>query len=360
MTEKYRVQLDIYNGPLDLLLYLIRRDEIDITDIPIVSITHQYVKYIEVIKEINLELAGDFIVMAATLMEIKSAMLIPRDEVSEGEEGEDLSDPRLELVKQLLEYKKYKDASTVLDDSAVEQAMRYHRPLADLKRVKKELKSEQELDMESVQIWDLMDAFQRLMKGILANTGHEVIHDYTPIDVYEVHVLDMAQQKKSLRFEDVFATVKTRMECMGLFLSLLELMRQKLVRIEQEKTFGHIYVFPLTDEPAELAVARTVSGQRQEEDGYEDNVHQPQNDIAQIDNQPESKADIDEFLEDEMGVEQVPEPLTPDEPDADEEYTDKVNFKDGIDRILEEELEKDATSQEPATDDNQSEENKNS
>jgi len=258
MTE-YRVNLDMYNGPLDLLLYLIRRDEVEISDIPIARITEQYLAYVEMIKQLDLEQAGEFLVMAATLMEIKSAMLLPR-ELGEGAGEEDLSDPRLELVRQLLEYKKYKDAAGDLGESAEQQAQRYGRSIADLERLRDAYRQEQEWDIEDVQIWDLFEAFNRLMQATLAGQrGHEVIHDDTPIDIYEADILDRAQQEKALTFETIFRGRSSRVEMVGLFLALLELIRQKLVRIEQEKVFGPIYIFALTNEPAEQAVAHALS-----------------------------------------------------------------------------------------------------
>jgi len=258
MTD-YRVKLGIYNGPMDLLLYLIRRSEVDINDIPIAQITEQYIQYVNLIKQINLDLAGDFLVMAATLMEIKSVMLLPREEAVEGDE-EDLSDPRLELVRQLLEYKKFKDIAGELSESAAEQAQRFHRSRADLERVRQEKRQEQELDLESVQIWDLFEVFNRLMHATLAGKRkHEIFEDDTPIDIYEADILDRAQKEQPLLFEAIFEGRSNRIEMIGLFLALLELIRMKLIRIEQEQDFGPIYIIALTDEPAEMAVAHAVS-----------------------------------------------------------------------------------------------------
>ncbi|MBN1764169.1 MAG: segregation/condensation protein A [Sedimentisphaerales bacterium] len=257
----YRVNLNIYNGPLDLLLYLIRRDEIDIYDIPIAQITDQYLQYVDLIKELNLEQAGEFLVMAATLMEVKSAMLLPREQL-ETEQDDDLGDPRLELVRQLLEYKKFKDLAGDLSASALEQASRFSRPLADLERLRDQIKQDQELEMESLQIWNLFDAFSRLMEATLAGKrSHEVIYDETPIDIYETEILYRAQQEVPLTFEGIFRNCKNRGELVGMFLALLELVRQKLIRIEQEKIFGPIYIFALTEEEAEKAVAHAVSSE---------------------------------------------------------------------------------------------------
>lgn len=257
----YRVKLEIYDGPMDLLLYLIRRDEIDIYDLPVASITEQYMQYINVMEELDVDLAGEFLVMAATLIELKSLMVIPREQIETEEGVDDPTDPRLELVHQLLEYKRFKDAAAMLEDAAEERSMKFHRPLSDLERIKKELKAEQELDMESVQVWDLMDAFTRLMKATLANKAtHNVIQDETPIDVYEIEILTEAQKENPLKFDAVFRTVTHREEMVGRFLAVLELMRHRLIKIEQEKTFGSIYIFPQTDMDAYQAVMNTISG----------------------------------------------------------------------------------------------------
>ena len=259
--SEYRVNLDIYNGPLDLLLYLIRRDELDVNDIPISSITEQYLQYVEVLNQLDINLAGEFLVMAATLMEIKSAMLLPQSEI-EGAEEDELGDPRLELVRQLLEYKKYKGLAGELRHWASERAARYGRSLADLQKLLADQQQRPELEMESVQVWDLFDAFNRVMQATFAGEHrHEVIHDDTPIDVYETDILDRAQREQPLVFEAIFGGRRNRGEMAALFLALLELIRQRLVRIEQEKTFGPIYIVALTEEPAELAVARAVSAE---------------------------------------------------------------------------------------------------
>jgi len=255
----YRVQLDIYNGPLDLLLYLIRRNELDINDIPIAQVTEQYLQYVELLRQIDINLAGEFLVMAATLMEVKSAMLLPRPETPDGQE--DLSDPRLELVRQLLEYKEFKDIAGRLGQAADERASRFARPIADLQRLRDEQHQlRNQIELENLHIWDLFDAFNRLMQATGAGPGtHEVIHDDTPIDLYATDILDLAQQQQCLRFEDIFVGRDNLGEMIGLFLALLELIRMRLIRIEQEKTLGPIYIFALTDEPAHLAVAQAIS-----------------------------------------------------------------------------------------------------
>ena len=152
----YRVNLDIFAGPLDLLLYLVRKEEVDIYDISIAKITDQYIRYIEMLKSLDIDLAGDFLVMAATLMQIKSAMLLPKAD-PESIDDEDLSDPRAELIRQLLEYKKYKDASNLLGAAAAEHKQRFARPDGVIDRLTGP--TEPEIDLDQLSIWDLLEAF---------------------------------------------------------------------------------------------------------------------------------------------------------------------------------------------------------
>lgn len=253
----YSVQIDVYNGPLDLLLYLIRREEVDIYDIPVARVTEQYLTYVETLKIIDPNVAGDFLVMAATLMEIKSRMLLPHPPAEEGE-VEDLTDPRLELVRQLLEYKKFKDASLELGSAAEIAAQRWPRTPAGVEQ------SQGEVDLEEVQIWDLVAAFNKLMSAIGAGTSsHDVVFDDTPIALHATDILDRIQgEGGELSFERIFAG-RTRAEMIGLFLALLELMRQQRVRITQTEIFAPIMIVLLSTEPIEVGdewEPRTVLG----------------------------------------------------------------------------------------------------
>ena len=242
--REYRVQLDVYNGPLDLLLYLIRRDELDIYDIPISRITGQYCKYVEVIKDIDLNLAGDFMVMAATLIQIKTRMLLPRTSIDDGE-GEEL-DPRLELVRQLLEYKRFKDAARELGESAQLTSSRYPSALA--KDALGLDKDKEDLDLRDMAVWDLLEAFDRLMAATLAGQyQHEVLYDDTPIDAHAEDILDRLRTEGPLSFADIFKGRTSKSEIIGLFLALLEMMKQKLIRAEQSKSSDEIYIFPVGD-----------------------------------------------------------------------------------------------------------------
>ncbi|MBW7988413.1 MAG: chromosome segregation protein ScpA [Planctomycetes bacterium] len=268
----YRVNLDIFAGPLDLLLYLIRKEEVDIYDISIAKITNQYIQYIEILKSLDIDLAGDFLVMAATLMQIKSAMLLPKVESESGLLGEDdLDDPRAELIRQLLEYKKFKDAANLLNAAADEQQERFPRPGTIVEQLKPT--AEPEVDIEQVSIWDLLEAFDSVCKatGTIGDISH--ITDDTPIDLYQIEILHRLQTEGSLTFGRVFEARNNRLALVGLFLALLELIREKLVWVEQQSS-SSIYLRALTDEPAEQAVQKAIIAAEADSDNLTQAVQQ--------------------------------------------------------------------------------------
>jgi segregation and condensation protein A len=253
----YRVNLDIFAGPLDLLLYLVRKEEVDIYDIPIAKITDQYISYIEMLKSFDIDLAGDFLVMAATLMQIKSAMLLPKAEPDSAIDGdEDLTDPRAELIRQLLEYKKFKDAANLLDAAADEQKERFPRPGTIVERLKPN--AEPEIDIEQVTVWDLLEAFDSVCKSIGIVGDISQIKDDTPIDLYQIEILHHLQTEGPMTFKRIFESVSNRVEMIGLFLALLELVREKLISAKQKASSSDIYLRALTDEPAEQAVQKAI------------------------------------------------------------------------------------------------------
>jgi len=252
----YRVNLEIFAGPMDLLLYLVRKEEVDIYDISISKITDQYIQYIEMLKNLDIDLAGDFLVMAATLMQIKSAMLLPKAEPESCLPGEDeLDDPRAELIRQLLEYKKFKDAANLLNAAADEQQERFPRPGTIVEQLK--TNAEPEIDIEQVSIWNLLEAFDSVCKAIGTVGDISRIKDDTPIDLYQIEILHRLQTEGPMTFERIFETRNNRLALVGLFLALLELIREKLVWVEQEAS-SSIFLRSLTDEPAEEAVQKAI------------------------------------------------------------------------------------------------------
>lgn len=230
---EYRVELDTFRGPLDLLLYLVKRNEVDICDIPIAKITDQFLDYIEIIQAIDFEWAGEFLVLAATLMEIKSKMLLPR---AEEQADADEDDPRSELVRQLLEYKKFKDATRILDEKAQERLRRVARQPTDLPgRL-----APDEQPIQKVEIWDLVTAFDRLMQEVKALTPQAIVIDETPLHVVMAEILDRLATRGPATLSQLFTPPKTRGRLLSLFLALLELIKTRRIIAEQTSPFDDI------------------------------------------------------------------------------------------------------------------------
>jgi segregation and condensation protein A len=250
MASDYRVELDIYNGPLDLLLYLIKRDELDIYDIPIARITDSYMGYVNMLKDIrnehglDINVAGDFLVMAATLMEIKSATLLPKPPPEPGQEqsaAAELADPRYELVQKLLEYKRFKDAAMALDQRQQVHAQRFARVPAKREAVADEPPP---VDLDEVQVWDLLEAFSRLMREVGMRTPrlHEIVYDDTPIDLHAADIEDRLRRERGLTLRGLLVGRRSRSEMIGVFLALLELIRQRKILVYQSDIYGELEV----------------------------------------------------------------------------------------------------------------------
>lgn len=252
---EYKVNLEVFAGPLDLLLYLVRKEEVDIYDIPIARITEQYLHYLDMLKSLDIDLAGDFLVMAATLMHIKSAMLLPQ---AEGDQlqAEDLADPRGELIRQLLEYKRFKDAANLLSSVVGQHSLRHSRPANALEPLKTGEKNE--IDIDQVSIWDLLAAFDSILKATGAGTAFTDIRDDTPIDLYQIEILHRLQTEGPMTFHRIFESATNKLVMIGLFLALLELVREKLVWVEQGQALGELYLRALTEEPAQQAVQQAI------------------------------------------------------------------------------------------------------
>ena len=259
----YRVNLDIFAGPLDLLLYLVRKEEVDIYDISLTKITDQYIHFIDMLKQFDIDLAGDFLVMAATLMQIKSAMLLPKVDPDEVD-IEELADPRAELIRQLLDYKRFKDAANLLAGAADIQKERYPRPDTVVEHLKPD--ADLTIEIEQVSVWDLLDAFDSIMQATGSAIEFNHIKDETPIDLYQTEILESLQTQGPMSFERIFESKTNRLIMIGLFLALLELIREELVMVEQPKSSGAIYLRSLTDEPAREAVQKAIEASELETD----------------------------------------------------------------------------------------------
>jgi segregation and condensation protein A len=235
MQEDYKVQLDVFEGPLDLLLYLIRREEVDIYNIPIRRITEQYMEYLGLMRMLDLNIAGEFLVMAATLMMIKSRMLIPEDRIEEMEEEEE--DPRWDLVRQLVEYKKFKDAAGRLESIEAIQSNVFglgHEAIL--------LDGDPGLAVEDVSLFDLISAFSEALKNARDETLGEIIAEtFTVADKIDL-ILREVKRRGTIRFSDLFPGESYRAEMVCTFLGLLELIRLRHVEIRQDGVFGEIFI----------------------------------------------------------------------------------------------------------------------
>jgi len=230
----YEVKLDAFTGPLDLLLHLIRKHEIDIYDIPVSLITQQYLEYLQLMKELNLSFAGEFLVMAATLIQIKSRMLLPQEaeSLSEEEEGED---PRSELVRRLVEYQQFKEVAGQLSDRE-----KFWRDM--FKRESQHVAPVREVLMDEVSMFDLLGALQE----VVIRTETQVVVNITP-ETLTVQdrinlIVERLESNPSITFTELFDDATTRLDIIVTFLALLELVRMKLIRIFQGDLFGPIRI----------------------------------------------------------------------------------------------------------------------
>ncbi len=260
----YTVELDVFHGPLDLLLYLIKRDELDIYDVPIARITDAFLHHVQLLRglaerggpngaDFDLGTAGDFLVVAATLMEIKSATLLPpppaTDDKGQPTVASQLTDPRFELVQQLLEYKRFKDAGTALERLQRDHGDRFPRWPAKLDPG--DADEPPPVDLDEVQVWDLLAAFDRLMRetGTRKPRYHEVTYDDTPIDLHAADIEDrLVRDGGRVTLRQLIAGRRTRGEMVGIFLALLELIREKRVLVDQPEPLGEVEIVAAPEE----------------------------------------------------------------------------------------------------------------
>ena len=245
----YKVKLDIFEGPLDLLLFLIRKNEIDIYDIPIVTIAQQYVEYLELMKALNLEVAGEFLVMAATLIHIKSRALLPQQEDDIGaDEG---PDPLEELRRQLIEYQKYKDVALVLREKEILEKDVFTRSyFEDLV-----VKSEEGLAIEDLSLFDLLSALKNLLKkGDYQDALMEVTAEQISVKDKITWLLEMLKDNKNVTFDSLFVSLKSKVEIVSTFLALLELIKLQAVRVLQQMPFGTIFIYSIESNHNSIAV----------------------------------------------------------------------------------------------------------
>jgi len=239
----YQVDLDVFRGPVDLLLYLVKREEVDIRDIPIARVASQFLDYLHVLAQIDVESVGDFLVLAATLLEIKSQILLPRAE----EVLEEEIDPRQELVRQLIEYKKFKDAALLLEEQAELRLSRLPRLSVETPAAVDPANQ----PLRQVELWDLVSAFGRLMRETLALEPQQILVDPTPVHVYMEEIVDKLRVQGRVAFTTLFTPPYIRARLVGLFLALLELIKAKTIVAEQVQAFSDIWLALATPEQTE-------------------------------------------------------------------------------------------------------------
>lgn len=236
MADLYRVKLDVFEGPLDLLLHLIKKSEVEIVDIPIATITEQYLAYLEMMRELNLDIAGEFLVMAATLTLIKSRLLLPP---SEDDDEEEEADPRAALVQQLLEYQRYHEAALELGERPL-----LHRDVFVREPSMDALEAGESAEPARLQatVWELLEAFRAVLQRARPESVHEVVTETVSLRDRVRTLLQALSVARALAFDSLFGEDAGRFEIILTFLALLELMKMGAVRAIQEEGFGRIVI----------------------------------------------------------------------------------------------------------------------
>lgn len=241
-TSAIDVHTEVFEGPLDLLLYLIKKDNLDIYDIPIAQITQEYLAYLDVIKELNLDTAGEFLLMAATLMQIKVRMLLPSQAESEQEQG---PDPRVELSAKLAEYEKYKAAALLLDSKYDAYKDIFYRGSPKFSESDKVL---------NLELFDLLDAVKRAFDTV-EDDGRTLSGELFPIETRIEKIVTLLRERDWILLDDVFKGEKKRMGIITCFMAMLELIKQRKIFARQDAQFGEIRIYMSTGEPAPEAAA---------------------------------------------------------------------------------------------------------
>ena len=244
----FRIELPAYRGPLDLLLYLVRRQEVSLLETSLAKVVDQYLQYLDILKELDLTDVGDFIDLASTLVEMKSQAVLPK--VAEDDDEEEIADPQSELVERLLQYKEIRDAATVLDEMSTRWQQRYERQSDDLPRRRVDPGDQPIVDLE---IWDLVSAFGRIMREAGGPPQTEVIYDETPIHVYMQHIHKSLADVERVPLVDLIEPGSHKSSLIGWFLATLELSRHHGAALEQD-AHGDIFIVRTANYSDELDV----------------------------------------------------------------------------------------------------------
>jgi segregation and condensation protein A len=248
-----KVQLEVFEGPLDLLLYLVKKEEVDIYQVNLTKIATQFVQYIDLMRQLDLEVAGEFLVMAATLMYIKSRELLPVDQQAQVEEEEDGDDPRWELIRRLVEYKKFKDAAASLQDKEALQENVFPRIAGKI-----EFAVEGPAPKPDVSVFDLINAVANILKRFNQRApSRDVFEDRWTVSEKIDHLRSLVESRPRLRFSELFSDSTSRLEVIVTFLAVLELIRLKVLTAVQPEPFSEIEITTARSEPPPAPAAPT-------------------------------------------------------------------------------------------------------
>jgi len=248
----FLAKLPFYQGPLDLLLYLVRKNEVEILDIPLARILEQYREFLDVLQHIDINNVGDFLALASALIEIKSFRALSGEEVAE----EEIETPKQELVKQLLEYKRYGDAARTLQKRGEAWQLRFPRLADDLPTRARDLSHE---PIQPVELWDLVSAFGKVLRECLPQAKHEVIYDDTPITTHMNWIYHRLKNERRIAFRQLFTPGQHKTTLVGIFLASLELVRHEFAHVYQDYNFGEIELaYRSSSRPLDFAALATA------------------------------------------------------------------------------------------------------
>jgi len=237
VVVEFKVDLDVFSGPMDLLLYLVKKHEVDVTEVPIAAIAAEFVAYLDVLEGLAIEQVGEFVDLASVLLEIKARALVPRPEETE----EPVELVREDLVQRLLEYKQYRDAATMLEDRARHWELRFARQAADDTAGRA---APAEVAIADVHVWDLVGAMSRVMAKREKRRPRQIVHDDTPIETHAARIEALVEEQGRVAFTSLFDDDMPRSRIVGIFLAALELVRRGKLATRQEQLFDEIWLEP--------------------------------------------------------------------------------------------------------------------
>lgn len=237
----FQVSNNLFRGPVDLLLYLVRRHEVEVTEIALSEVTQEFLDHLEVLKEISINSVGDFVEVASILIELKARALLPRNEFESEEEGAQEIDPRRDLVNRLLLYKKFRDAGSMLQERAAEWQNRYSRVADDLPPKQHSIFDQ---PIREIELWDLVNAFGRVLRDNRPVTDANIIYDETPIHVYMEKIHQRVVDQRRVSFSELFELGMHKSSMVSIFLAVLELARHHGVVTQQDDLYGDLVIVP--------------------------------------------------------------------------------------------------------------------